>query len=526
MAKRYNYFDDDYEAPKKKIDIDKINLENAVALAKIGSKKAKRVVKSVTNEAKKIEISRKQGVISLLIIVAILVLSVIITVFATMHVIHKENKREEAFNSAAAEVCATYEGRFGICNVESLTPYGTQGYRMTGLCYARELDFDSDKRSELLICYNRGGEYVAEVWGFDGDKFVKLYENTLVQTDDVKDDVWLPVYTKDGKSYLVEHDKDDMSKASILVLKGDKFKKKTACTYDSATEQYSIRGKNSDLFERIKMSVLREYTANMLNDLVQNTISKFDGKDHSAMVEKSKSDNMQTAYYDIVDNLISLYGAPELVKKDGLAYVGGVAYVDMIDFDNDDTKELLVVYRRPVVTRTTDYTGNSISVTVDEYFCDVYCWNGTNAWRVYQKENLSEFVNDNKQAYFIIKNNPKIKELCFNNYTYANYGRTVEGTSRIMKYDGEKFIPSLKAWYKNDYGYMSYKLNSEHVYESKFVADGGYSVPFFNGEDKYDEDKFTVIYVQTTGNNADKVNGLVDTTNDNIKKLNKMYVAK
>lgn len=527
MGRKYNYFDDDYEAPKQRKIIDKKNLDDAIALARIGSKKAKKVVKSVAKETKKIEISRKQGIISLLLIIAIFVLSVVITVFSTIHIINKETKKEEAFNSAASEVCATYEGKFGVCNIESLNRFDVKGYRMTGLCYARELDFDMDKTSELLICYNRGGEYVAEVWGFDKDKFSKLYENSIVQSGDVKDDAWLTIYTNDGKSYIVEHDSEDSTKATILALKGDEFKKKSSCTYDYATELYSIRGKeNTDSFERVKMTVLREYTANMLSDTVQATISKFDGKNHNTVVEQTDSDNILSAYYDVVNNLISLYGSPELVKKDGLAYISGVSYVDMIDFNNDDVKELMVVYRRPVVTRVPDNTGSSISITVDKYFCDIYCWNGSNAWRVYQKEGLSEIVNTDKQAQVIIKNNAKSKELCFNTYSYANYGRTVEGTSKIMTYDGEKFTPSLKAWYRNDYGYMSYRINDEYSYESNFITKGGYSVPFFNGEETYNKDKFTVIYIQTDNQHEDRVKNLVDTTNDNIKLLNKTYMPK
>lgn len=548
MGRKYNYFDDDFDQPKKKFDFDKLseklhnhninfdkdsikldkqNIENAVALAKIGSKKAKKAIKSVAKETKKIEISRKQGVISVLLIIAILILSVVITVFSTLHVINKETEKEGAFNAAAANVCATYEGKFGVCNIESLTQYGTQGYRMTGLCYARELDFDMDKNSELLICYNRGGEYFAEVWGFDGDNFSKLYENSLVQTDDVKDDAWLPIYTKDGKSYIVEHSKEDSTKATILALKGDEFKKKYVCKYDPATEIYTLKGKEeADSFERIKLSVLREYTANMLSDSVQETISRFDGKDHTAVVEQTKTDNMLSAYYDVVDNLISLYGSPELVEKDGLAYGAGVSYVDLIDFNNDDVKELLVVYRRPVVTRADDNYGNSISITVDEYFCDVYCWNGKNAWRAYQKEKLSEIANDNNQQCLIIKKGSKKSELCFNSFSYANYGRTVEGTSKIMTYNGEKFEPTFKAWYRNDYGYMSYMLDNEYVYESRFQSAGGYSVPFFNGSTDYDKNKFSVIYLQTDAQHKDRVNDLVSTTNDNIKELNKTYIPK
>lgn len=527
MRKKYNYFDDDYEAPKQRKILDKENLENAIALAKIGSKKAERTIKSVAKEAKRIEISRKQGVISLLLIVAIFVLSIVIAVFSTIHVISKENKKEEAFNSAASEVCATYESKFGICNIESLSAYGANGYRMTGLCYAREIDFDMDKSSELLICYNRGGEYVAEVWGFDGKKFSKLYENSLVQTNDIKDDAWLTIYSKDGKSYIVEHDSEDSTKANILALKGDEFKKKTSCTYDYATELYSIRGKaNEESFERVKMMVLREYTANMLSDTVQSTISRFDGKNHNAVVEKTSSDNILSAYYGVVENLMNLYGQPELVKKDGSAYINGVAYVDTIDFNNDDTDELLVVYRRPVVTRVPDETGSSISVTVDKYFCDVYCWNGSNAWRAYQKEGLSQKPNDNRSEYIIIKNNSKSKELCFNTFSYENYGRTVEGTSKIMTFDGERFNPSLKAWYRNDYGYMSYRINDDYAYESSFISKGGYSVPFFNGEEEYDKNKFSITYIQTDLKDAGRLDDMVNQTNDNIKKLNKTYMPK
>lgn len=538
MGKRYNYFDDEpVTRPKqnnrsnsnqsKKQSFDaKQMIGTTLVMAKLGSKKAQRVAKSVAKKARNIELpARNYNKWGVLFIVVLTVLAIIVTVFGFMNSIRKENKREELFNTSATDVCLRYEETYGVSNYESLSQYGTTGYRLTGLCYARELDFDSDNRSELLICYNASGTYVCEVWGFDGGDFVQLYKGDATQTGDVKDDAWITVYSKNGKYYICEHSKDDISSVTILALHGDKFSKKTTCTYAPETEEYIIKGEaNYISFDRIKLSVLREVAASNQVEKTQDVIETFTGdKRKPTSAGGTQEDNMKRAYFEIVQQYNDTYGVAEYKSEKGAAYVGGLAYVDLIDFNNDGTDEMMLVYRRPVNTRKEDRNGSYIAVTVDKYFCEVYGWNGSNAWRVYQNEGISNSLEDSKQSYIMIKTDGKKPQLCFNQFASSSYGRVINATSKMMAYDGERFEPSFKASYVTEYGYTQYYIDGEKEYKSSFANNGGYSVPMFDGSSTYDSAKYRVIYMQTDFGNASRVKSLPNTTVENIRKLNSSY---
>ncbi len=501
-------------------------VSNALVLAKIGSKKAERFVKSAAKQAKSSRLATKHRVIITVLIIAVFIFAMLVTVFSTMNLVNKENKREVEFNEAAAKVCTSYEEDFGACNYESLEEYGVEGYRMTGLCYVREIDFNDDKISELLVCYNRAGEYYAEVWGFDGDDFVQMYKGPFVQTEDVKDDVWFTIYTNNGKTYICEHSSDDIEKATILAFRGKKFSKKTVCTYDSNSELYTIKGDiDTESFERIRMSVLRNRGAVDLADSVQDVVYEFTGRGKGEGILTDKQ-QMLNEYYNIVEKYIDTYGKTEYVSKNASAYITGLAYVDLVDFDNDKTDELLLVYRKPVNVRQETYDGSYISVTEEKYFCEVYAWNGVNAWRVFQREGLSEVMDDPVHQCIMLYKGSDKKQLCFNSFQFENYARTLYASSKFVKFDGEKFVDGFRAWYSNDYGYHEYRINGEYVSEATFRDKKGYQAPFFDGSEEYDSKKYSIIFVQTDKSHSSKVSGMVDKTTENIRKLNKNYEPK
>lgn len=498
-------------------------LSNALVLAKIGSKKAERFVKSAAKQAKSSRLATKHRVIIAIMIIVVLVVAMVVTVFSTMNLVSKETKRETEFNEAAAKVCTSYEEDFGACNYEDLEEYGVEGYRMTGLCYVREMDFNDDKTSELLVCYNRSGEYYAEVWGFDGDEFVQMYKGLFVQTDDVKDDVWFTIYTDKGKSYICEHSRDDVKKVTVLAFRGKKFSKKTVCTYDPASEAYTIKGDvDLDSFERIRMSVLRNRGAVDLADSVQDIVYNFTGRGKGEGILTDRQ-QMLNEYYGVVEKYIDTYGKTEYVSKNSIAYMNGVSYVDLIDFNNDDKEELIIVYRKPVNYRQDTYDGSYVSYTENKYFCEVYSWNGANAWRVFQREGLSEIMDDNINQCLMIYTGSDKKQLCFNTFKFENYSRTMYASSKFVKFDGEKFVDGFRAWYSNDYGYHEYRINGEYVSEATFRDKKGYQAPFFDGTETYDSKKYTIIFVQSDKAHSSRVGGMADKTAENIRKLNKNY---
>ena len=72
-------------------------------------------------------------------------------VFFFMRSINAENDRIHEFNANAGEVCADYVMKYGSANYENLyNTYGVQGFRLTGLCFARELDFNGDGTTDSM----------------------------------------------------------------------------------------------------------------------------------------------------------------------------------------------------------------------------------------------------------------------------------------------------------------------------------------------------------------------------------------
>lgn len=551
MGKKYNYFDDEpvtksrasnrnsasssrtqrgagrKKAPKDAKEI----LSTTLVMAKLGSRQAEKAVKSVARKARRSKVARvakeaprKHSWFGVVFILTITILAIIITVFGAMNTMHKENKRESEFNSAAADVCLKYEDLYGVCNYENMSQYNVSGYRMTGLCYAREIDFDSDNRSELLLCYNTSGGYVVEVWGFDGGDFVQLYHGSAVQTKDVKDPAWFTIYSKNSKYYLCEHNEEDITDVTLLALHGDGFSKKTTCTYVPDTDEYVIKGQADPMsFDVVRLSVLREIVVSNQTEKTIDIVDSFTGGKRVNQMGSNQTDMMNREYYSIIQDYQTKYGVGEFKESKGKAYMSGVGYVDVLDFNNDGVNELMIVYRRPVNVRQENYSGSYVAVTVDKYFCDIFSWNGSNAWRVFTSEGISNSLNDDKDNYIMLKVDGKKPQLCLNQFSSSSYGKVINASSKMLAFDGEKFEPSFKASYEKEYGYTTYYIDGDETYHSSFESKGGYSVPMFDGSTTYDSSKYTVIYLQCDDGNASRIKSVPGMTTQNIQKINPSY---
>lgn len=559
--KKYNYFDDDEEdiealiasfdirkndkkddenedspkenteAPKhknyeKKIDKDEI-IEAIKAFSLKSGEKIKTVAQSVREkypleDFDKISKNKKRLVTFILFIVFILIFAIMIA--ATVHSVNTENKRIAKFDADAGKVCSQYITKYGICNYENLyRNYGITGYRMTGLCYAREIDFDNDNVSELLLCYNDSGIYYVEVWGYNGEnKFSNLYHQKATQTDKKSDDAWITIYANNNKYYIGVHDAEDITKVGLYTLKGDGFEKKNTCTYDVETQTFSIKKKEDYVsFERIRLAVLREEKAVVTTDLVTKTIESFSSVENAQAVAGSGK-SIKSAYYTVVENYNQRYGKAKYIQNNGIAYIGGLAVVDLIDFDGDDTNELVLVYRKSVKTRDEDRQGNYIAKIEDKYYIEIYRYNGTKAVLAYKNEDISSSLNDSTDRYYIIKNKNHKAYYCANSFSSSEYARVINANSTILKFDGTKFVQQQKASYRTEYGYTEYFIDDKEVYKSTFNK-SGYAVALFDGSSNYDENTFTVTYLQRRALKAGNMSKRVDKTIYTIKKLNPSY---
>lgn len=541
---RYNYFDDDdiIEEDGNVSLRDRHGADKIKAIAKAVGKRFDNSAKKAANSIKKdimlarsyasadaqdfeeqeykIYKSKKRIVVILSVFLTVLVFAVMI--FATVHSINAENKRIKQFNTNAGTVCADYIAKYGNCNYENLFDrYGVSGYRMNGLCYVREIDFDNDNVSELLICYFDGNQYHTEVYGYNREKkFVPLYKGTAAQGKSEKEDVWITIYTHNSKYYIGEHTGKDLSKVSLFTRRGDEFEKKQDCTYDAITQEFTVKKKiDVSSFERIKLSVLGEQKANMITEIVSNTVDKFTDKTGKSVVS-GEVGGINSAYSKVVQSYINKYGMPKYVEKDGISYIDGLAAAELIDFDGDGTNELLLSYRREVMARGEDNRGNYIATSKYQYYVDIYQYNGSGAKLIFQRDDVSVSLNDTDEEYFVIKALNGKKYYCSNSFSNTEYGRKIYAASSIYRLGKDGFTEKFKASYATEYGYTKYYINSERVYSKSEFDSKGYEVALFNGSDDYDSSVFSVTHLQCKTKDAGDMENQVEKTNAVIASLN------
>ncbi len=528
MKGKYNYFDDDYEYIETPFD----KIKNAIQTAKqtYSNDKGTTVKNFADHITKRVKEKEKltTGRKTLLILSMIFVFIFVVCVFVLLVVnsVNIQNKKNQQFKSDAGSVCSTYAKEYGNCAYENMySVYGIEGYRMTGVCYAREMDFNADGNSELLICYCDGRTYYVEIWGYVDDEFVSIYHSNATQTQNKEDDVWITIRYGDGKYYIGCHDKDDITQVDLYALKKDSFVLKDSCVYDEINEAFYVDDELDTAFERIKLSVLREEKAESVYNTVTDTIDGFSTSESPIVANVNNTRSINTVYYEIINEYNQKYGEAEFVKSGNLAYVDGLALVRLVDFNNDDIPELVLGYHKGVKVRDEDNQGNYISRLEYKYCCEIYTYKNNRAVRVFENEGISAKVGNTDDVYFMYKRNHNKNQLCINTYSNLNYGQKVHASSTIYDFDGTEFEIEKKAEYDAEYGYYHYYIDNERVYSSQFNREG-YFLPLFNGSDNYDSDLYTVIYLSRASNNSADVQPTVEQTVKAIQQLNSGYSPK
>jgi len=450
----------------------------------------------------------------------------ICVIAVTIHSIRQDNKDNTRFNADAGVICAQYSTRYGNCNYEALyNKYTIKGYRMKGLCYLREIDFNNDGDSELLMVFRDSGTYYVEVWGYNGDKeFVTLFHEKTAQRKKKSHDAWVTLYKKNKKYYVGTHSKKDLSEVKLYGLKGDEFEEKYSCTYDKKKEEFTIKNKVDDTsFERVMLSVISGRKAVEYVEKVSGLINTFSAASDEAVSAESIGKSMNSAYYSIVEDYNQRYGKAKYVEKNGRAYVKGLAVVDLIDFNDDGKDELLIIYRKSVKGRTTDYNGIYVPTSTDRYYIEIYRYTGSGASLAYKNEGISNSLNNEYDRYYIIKTDNGKSFYCQNTFSTESYGNIVSAASTMLRMKKTSFVPMYSSSYYTEYGYTEYQIDDREIYNASAFEQAGYKIPLFNGSNKYDHDLFTVTYLQRKLKNNDDVKGRVTKTQKTIKKLNPSY---
>ncbi len=529
MSRRYNYFDDEDETkikPKAKKKSAKHKLDLSKALSKIRT-----IEEDVHEEAEEdIEVLeefpllRKRVIKILWIVVAVIVVLIMAISFSAS--LHAREKRVEKFNTDAGNVCINYIKKYGSIKWESLdeNKYGENKAKLTGLCYARQMDFNGDGRDELMLCYSNNNIYYLEVWGYKKGDFVELYKDEANSSEKATDGYWVSFYRKGKKYYIAKSKKEEPKTLELLSLRYGKFKAHGTAQYDISSGTYTVNGKeDNDDFETIELSCFRKSKADVIVDQVATNIDAFgDITDKAISNNLSDAQLKANAYYEVVKKRIDKYGEASVkTDDDGNKYIDGLAYVKLIDFDGDKNDELCLVYRTyKSMSKYDNYSGQYIYYDKPQYSLDVYEWDGTSAKRVINKECVSVYFDDDSVFYLLLKNGKKTVNLCTNNYDKENkYNYTAN--SKEYKLKKGVFTPVYSAKLVNDYGYKTFYINDERVYNSEW-EENGYKVPFFlNDDDKANSQKYTMTYF--SGEDSDSYEQTVNDTVDTIKSLNKEY---
>lgn len=543
--RRYNYFDDDPPEKEKsefksqfKIDIKSINLKKLDIKkfdAKTDIKKLAHIVKEKTDtivhnealqkkfsNAKTVSVSSDRKTVLLkLSAFVFFILAIIIFILIFNHSINLQNKKNHQYYADAGKVCTDCIIDHGISKFENLKSdeYGKDMARLTGLCYARQMDFDSDGNDELMLCYSDKNVYTLEIWSYVDKEFTKIYSDEANKTNDVKDGSWIAFYYHNNKYYICKSQPDTPEKVSFLALKGDKFKEGDSCDYDYKNNIYSIDGEiNANDFETIKLSVISASKAERIVDTVLDNISQFNTISVSTLNrQKTEAQLKAAAYSEIIQNRIDRYGEAKVESDGSASYIDGLALVKLIDFNADGNEELLLVYRKMVKQRLENaYNGEYIVTEEPTYCIEVYSWNGSVTKKIFNRTSISNYMLDNDTNYILLKNNEKSVDICSNSYSYTNENNYT-AASRIFTYGNDDFECTFSARQENSYGYKSYYLDGEYAYRSSF-EDKAYQVPkFLNDSADFDKEKYTFIYF--SGKNSSEFQSTVNETNKVITEL-------
>lgn len=528
--RRYNYFDDEPEEPRqnkrhyslpnlKKADFRKITDNAKITFEEIAHGE-------VLNDIKELrELPNLRALVLKITAAALSLIAVILFIIIFSHTINSQNNKSQQFYIDAGKVCTDYITEFGSVKWESLNSdsYGEDMAKMTGLCYARQMDFNNDGDDELMLCYNDKNTYTLEVWGYHRKDFVKFYSQPANSTADKTDGSWIGLYRKNNKYYICSCNPEDSTEVDFYGLKGEKFVKSGGCDYDCKNDIYSIDGEiNAQDFETIKFSVIKSTKAeNMVNTVTANIDSFSTVSVPAIEMQKTDAQLKAEAYFDVVEKRIERYGEAKVVDENGENYIDGVAVVKLVDFNNDDNEELLLVYRKQLKKSETNANNGEYIIVEDPTYCvEVYGWNGAIAQKLFSRDYISNYLEDTDVNYLMLEKTNSGVDICINNYTYeTSYSYTA--SSRIYQLDGDTFSEKLNVRIENNYGYKNYYIDGEYAYRSQFESQG-YQVPkFMDDSEKVDNSVYTLIYV--SGDEERSFKNTVNLTVDTIQTFDNDY---
>ena len=232
-------------------------------------------------------------------------------------------------------------------------------YCLDGLGVVRLIDFDKDGQDELItIGYDEnedyGQHYCVTIFRFDGEKAVSVYSDKLGL-----DIAPIDKYSCEGFNYYDHGDKlRVLTRSGYGVfynltwseLKDNKMAAVETISYEynkstGSTDYYIDENPVSEAEYRQRVDEMQSSTKDIQCSgstvkTLQSVLDETDRVLHQLGYSVTVSQQRNAAYRDKVEELIGKYGKPAL--KEG--YYGGVAFVRLIDFDDDGNEELYCAY--------------------------------------------------------------------------------------------------------------------------------------------------------------------------------------
>lgn len=536
--KNSNSYDDDSDESDIETKADeKLTFSDFVQKAKSGELLNKKSWSNISNTFKGKDTQIR------VILSVVIVLIVIISTVSLFTSINSSNHKISNFSSAAGQICTEKIVQHGMSHYEKLSEeYGNDVNKLVGVSFVRELDFNNDGKSELLISYNDGGVYFNEVYGFDKHKkFVSLYKKPACTVDDITHGDFVALYRHNNRYYIGANaelseeeeaeqkaENANVEKIEFFTLSGNSFKKKYTFDYDYISEAFNKRGKILlEGFEKIRLSCIKYAESERRIAQTSSIIGTFDTNGAVISSSATDSDNkMNQAYFNLVKDYNAKYGSAKIVEENSNVALSGLAVVKQVDFNGDGTNELMMIYRKQVNHRSTDKKGNYVAVPKNEYFCEIFKWTGEKAVRIFRSDSISGKSVNGADSLYIIKKNGDTSNYCENIFTSAEKGKVLTSTSKIYEMAEYNFQKTFEAIKKFSWGYDSYYIDGEKVKKKEFDNKKDNVALFLTENDNYNTNEFDIGYVKRKSDNKADVESQLKSTIAEIQKLNKQYVHK
>lgn len=461
-------------------------------------------------------------------------IAVFIAVF-TLKIYDTDTKNAD-FNKNVAAVCSNLITETGTSRVERLDNADIENnWQMLGVSLVRRVDFNADGNDEFLIAYCKSGKYYVEVWGNNGEEFVSFYKEEANSLKDYSDlGSWLTIYHNDGKYYIGklieeseddkenkdnednENSKDSKENMTLLALHGSAFKEESRCTFEPETAFYLFDEEiDYTHFETIQFSALAsakaEYQLNTVHDGLLQFISERAASDNLPKTEDQKK---ASAYSKIINDRIKKFGETQLSTVGSSVFVTGAAVVQLVDFNGDGNSELMIMSRNKKDYNDTD--------AFPKYLTEVFNWDGNSAKKIYEGATTSTYFSNSKtDIFYILQKKDSKTNICFNTYSFGeNPDLSWRGLSTIVEMaDNESFETAFTAYKRNNYDYISYKLDGEYASKRRF-NEVGYTVPYFCNDDDYDKNQFSISVLKCDESKKVDVEKVMKNTEEVIKQIN------